>query len=95
MAVAALDLQRAEGRERPARLVAVPPPSPSLSIPYLIERWSSSWQAALAALDAAARIGALTSAEVAAGRREIHVEQELITGELQVLGKRAERGVAR
>jgi hypothetical protein len=95
MAVAALDLQRAEGRERRARLVAVSPPYPGPSIPDLLERWCSSWQAALAALDAAARIGALTSAEVAAGKREIHAEQELIRGELQVLGKRVEGGVTR
>jgi hypothetical protein len=87
MAVAVLDLQVAERRGRRAQLVAVPPPSRGPSLSELLARWEACWEVALAALDGAARVGALTSAEVAARRQRIHVEQELVTGELRKLAR--------
>jgi hypothetical protein len=96
MAVAALDLQVTERRERRARLVAVAPP-PGLSPSELLAHWNNSWSAALDALDGAVRIGALSPAEGAVRRRRIHVEQELIAGELQGLAHQRNewKGVAR
>jgi hypothetical protein len=96
MAVAVLDPQVTERRERHWRLVAVAPP-PSLLPSELLAHWNSSWGAALDAFDGAVRVGALSAAEGAVRRRRIHAEQKQIPGELQGLARQRNewKGVAR
>ena len=54
--------------------------------PY--ERWKASWDAALAALTNANRIGALSPQETARRRNAIAAERDLVTERLAFIARR-------
>ncbi|MDQ3893176.1 MAG: hypothetical protein M3292_00705 [Actinomycetota bacterium] len=51
----------------------------------LFELWAASWQAALGALEAASRAGAMTTSEAAVRRQKVAAERDVVTTELREL----------
>ena len=57
----------------------------AIDLSGLVELWTTSWQTALSALEAATRAGAMTTSEASAHRQRIIIEREVVTNELREL----------
>jgi hypothetical protein len=68
---------------RLAHTTTIPQPATDPSFLALTQLWNGSWQASLAALDAAARLGAMSPGEAATRRSKIIAEREIVTDELR------------
>jgi hypothetical protein len=56
------------------------------SVATVYERWTASWETALAELTTASRTGALSANDSAAHRTAIAIEREIVTKQLRLLG---------